>query len=175
MPPETRRAVYRDRAGRAAADASVRDVPAVLVWGAAYALAVVVAVPWRALAWVWVQASALVRNSIAYWTGFAFDDILPPSVRSTINFIIEMVPRAFGLREATRREQINANAVLIGVSFLSGFVTGFTTWLLIALWGSLLLFAWFFRGTPAGESLWVRVRRRIPVRDDYDLILWRSE
>lgn len=125
--------------------------------------------------WTWRQVSGLARSSWDYIRNFRVDDVLPPSIRDLLNFAFSMLPRAFGVRGATRRQQINANAVLIGVTFLTGFLTGGLAWILIGLWGILLLFAWFFRGTPAGESLWTRFRRRLPIKRDYDLPLWRSD
>lgn len=126
--------------------------------------------------WAWRQTTGLARSTYDYFADFAIDDVLPPSIRDFANWVIGILPRAFGIRNTTRREQINANVVLIAVSVLSSFLTAGVTLLLIAfVWGPLLLFAFFFRGTPAGESWWTRMRGRIPVASDYDLPLWRSE
>lgn len=125
--------------------------------------------------WTWRQVSGLGRSTYDYFADFAVDDVLPPSFRDFANWLIGVLPRAFGVRNTTRREQINANVVLIAVSILSSILTAGATLVLVLFWGILLLFAWFFRGTPAGESLWTRTRRKLPIKRDYDLPLWRSE
>ncbi|WP_123619170.1 hypothetical protein [Halorubrum sp. CSM-61] len=157
-----------------------------LIWSVLYGTLAVIAIgvwaavatgrlAWRVTRWTWKQISGLARSTYRYFAEFQFDDVLPPSIRDLINFVFQMIPRAFGLRSTSRREQINANAVLIGVTFLTGFLTGGLAWTFIAVWAALLLFAWFFRGTPAGESYWRRLRSRFPVADDYDIPFWRSE
>jgi hypothetical protein len=126
--------------------------------------------------WTWRQATGLARSSWDYFAGFTFDSAIPPSWRETINWLFGTLPRAFGLRETTRREQINANIVLIILSALTSLLSAGATLALIALlWLPLLLFAWFFRGTPAGESYWRRLRAKLPIESDYDIPFWRSE
>lgn len=126
--------------------------------------------------WTWTQVSGFARSMYAYFAAFAIDDVLPPGLRDLINWVIGMFPRAFGIRGTSRRQQINANLALIAASILSGFLTAGASLLLIVLvWGPLLLFAVVVRGTPAGESWWGWMRRKLPIKRDYDLPLWRSE
>jgi hypothetical protein len=126
--------------------------------------------------WTWVQTTGLARNAYGYFAGFKIDDVLPPSLRDFVNWSLSILPKAFGVRDTTRREQINANFILIGVTLLSSILTaGLTLALIVFVWGPLLWFAFFFRGTPAGESYWTRTRRKLPIKNDYDVPLWRSE
>ena len=124
---------------------------------------------------LWRNATGFVRNAYGYVAGFALDDVLPPSVIGTINWLIGLVPRALGLRQTTPREQINANVVLSVFWFLAGFISLGATWVIIlAVHLPLALFGvarWF----PGINETWMMVRRRLPVRDDYDLPGWRSE
>lgn len=144
---------------------------AVAVWAAVATISLV----WRGASWTVRQLVGLARSTYGYFTGFQVDDVLPPSIRDLINFAFATLPRAAGLRNTSRRQQINANAVLIGITFLTGFITGGAAWVLIFVWAALLLFAFIFRGTPAGESYWRRFRNWLPVKNDYDIPLWRSE
>lgn len=127
----------------------------------------------RALRWTWRQLTGIVTGTVEYFQRFHFDDVLPPSIRDLLNYIFFLLPRAFGIRDTTRKEQIDANVVLIAITFLTGFVTGGLAWAIIAVWLVLLAFAWFFRATPAGESYWTRVRDIAP--GNIDIPLWRSD
>jgi len=124
---------------------------------------------------VWRNVSGFAVNAYGYVAGFALDDVLPPSLVGTINWLLGLVPRAVGLRNTTPREQINANVVLAVFWFLAGFLSLGATWVIIlAVHVPLGLFAvarWF----PGINEAWQSVRRRLPVRDDYDLPGWRSE
>lgn len=146
-------------------------VVAVAVWAAV----TTISLAWRGASWTVTQLVGLATSTRKYFTHFHFDDVLVPWIREIINFLIKMLPRAFGVRNATRKQQIDANVVLIGVTFFSGIFTGGAAWVLIFVWGALLLFAFFFRGTPAGESHWRRFRNWLPAKDDYNIPLWRSE
>lgn len=128
-----------------------------------------------AVVWPWVQIRGLMRSSWDYFRGFRFDDVIPPSVVSTINWFIGTLPRALGVRGTTRREQINANVVLIVVTLSLSLPTAGAAAIALLLWGPLLLFAWFFRGTPAGESYWRRTRSKLRIKRDYNIPFWRSE
>lgn len=130
---------------------------------------------WAAVVWAWTQFAGLWNSTVEYFAGFAINDVLPPSLRQLGNWFIGIIPQAFGVRDTTRRQQINANAVLIGVTLLTGFVTAGAAWALIGVWAAFLLFAFFFRGTPAGDSYWHRFRRRLPVKKNYNVPAWRGK
>lgn len=144
---------------------------AVAVW----AVIATVSLVWRGLSWTVTQLVGLARSTYRYYKHFHFDDVLVPWIRGIIDFLIKMLPRAFGVRNTTRKQQIDANVVLIGVAFFSGLFTGGAAWAIIFLWAALLLFAFFFRGTPAGESYWRRFRNWLPLSNDYNIPFWRSE
>lgn len=168
-------------------EASWRQAPGLLFWLLVYGTLALTAVGiwlvtrplvygWRVLTWSWTQARGLAGSSYEYFSGFALDDVLLPSITGTANWLLGLLPQAFGVRDTTRREQINANIVLIAFTVVTSVLSGGATIVVIALlWGPLLLFAWFFRGTPDGESLWRRTRRKLPVKRDYDIPFWRSE
>lgn len=131
---------------------------------------------WAGMAWVWRQLTGLWDSIVGYFTGFAINDILWPGVRSLANWIFTLIPRMFGVRDTTRREQINANIVALFVMALSSLFP-LTAWVLALaiIPVSMLLFAFFFRGTPAGESYWKRLRQRVPIKSDYNIPFWRGE
>lgn len=131
---------------------------------------------WNGVTWVWTQIVGLWRSTVDYFTGFGFNETLPPSITSNISWIIGLVPRSFGVRDTTRREQINANIVILVVMALSSLFP-LTTWAIAFAFIPLtmLFIAFVFRGTPAGESYWRRFRRKLPIKSNYDLPFWRGE
>lgn len=127
------------------------------------------------IAWPFRQIGAFLRNAYAYATDFALDDVLPPSVRETINWLFGLVPRSLGLRDTSPEAQINANAVFIVFWFLAGFVSVGATWVLILVVHGPLLAVGVWRWFPGFNAAWQSFRRRLPVREDYDIPGWRSE
>lgn len=131
---------------------------------------------WAAGGWVRAQVAGLYDSTVGYFSSFGFNETLPPSIRDNLSWLIGLIPRAFGVRDTTRREQINANVVVLVVMALSSLFP-LTTWALAFAFIPLtmLFIAFFFRGTPAGESYWRRFRRRLPIKSDYDIPFWRGE
>ena len=128
-----------------------------------------------ALSTVWRNVRGFVRNAYGYVAAAAIADVLPTSITSTINWLLGLVPRALGLRETTPREQINANIVLAVFWFLAGFISLGATWVIILAIHLPLALLGVARWFPGVNETWQTVRRRLPVRDDYDLPGWRSE
>lgn len=125
--------------------------------------------------WPFRQAKAFLANAWGYLIRFQIDDVLPPSVKDFLNWFFGVIPRAFGLRGATPREQINASLVLILVVFLSAIPTLGST-LIILVVAVPLLFIGIFRWLPAFNELWRAFVSRLPfVNQDLDIPGWRSE
>jgi hypothetical protein len=126
--------------------------------------------------WLWTQLTGLWASTVEYFTGLGINETLPPSIRDNLSWIFGLLPRAAGVRDTSRREQINANVVILVVMALSSLFP-LTTWTVAFAFipAGLLLFAFFFRGTPAGESYWRQFRARLPIKDNYDIPLWRGE
>lgn len=78
-------------------------------------------------------------------------DFLIPAFRSTLRWLIEKVPQAFGL--GTREEMLYANIGLAIVSYVSGYITATLTWYLIAVWAILFLVG-LLRFIPIVEAYW---------------------
>lgn len=117
---------------------------------------------------------AFASNAYAYVTDFALDDVLPPSIRDTLNWIFSIIPKAFGVRNTTPKSQINANLILIIFTLISAIGTLGTTLIVLALWVPLLLIG-IWRWLPAFNELWTDFREWLPVASDYDLPFWRTE
>lgn len=120
------------------------------------------------------QVRGFASNAYAYFADFAVDDVIPPGVRDFINWIISVYPNAFGVRNATPREQINASVVLL---VFWGVWAGASLGLLIPIFviHVPLLFIGIYRWMPAVNELWKRFRDWLPVKDDYNIPFWRSE
>jgi len=121
-----------------------------------------------------VQLHGLYLGFANYLRTFAFDDVLPPSVIRTINWVLGLLPKALGVRNTTPRTQINANIVFIffwgSISILSLGLTAPV--ILIHL---ILLTIGVLRWMPAFGELWNGFRSRLPIKSDYDIPRWRSE
>jgi hypothetical protein len=96
-------------------------------------------------------------------------------VVDTVNWLFGLFPKALGLRDTTPREQINANAVFVVFWFLAGFVSVGATWVLILAIHLPLLAVGIWRWFPGFNDAWRSFRRRLPVREDYNIPGWRSE
>lgn len=118
------------------------------------------------------QARGFVSNAYAYVTDWKVDDVLPPSIVDTVNWVMSLLPKAVGIR-GTPREQINANAIFIGFWILASFATLGATLALVAVHLALLSIG-VWRWLPAFNEMWRRVRTRLPFTDDVDVPFWRS-
>lgn len=127
------------------------------------------------LLWPFRQVGAFLANAWGYLRQFQIDDVLPPSIRDFLNWFFGVIPRAFGLRGATPREQINASLVLILVVFLTSIPTLGTTLIILIVLVPLLLIG-IARWLPAFDELWQGFVSRLPfVNRDLDIPGWRSE
>lgn len=107
--------------------------------------------------WEWpvAQLKGFAMNVWLFIVGLKPDSVLPPSIVSTLRWLRDQVPRAFGL--GTRNEQITSSIVLTVVTFLTGFVTGGLAWLIIAVWVVTFLLG-TLRLWPFIDDWWMRAR-----------------
>ena len=119
------------------------------------------------------QISGFFSNAWAYVSGFALDDVLPPSIVDTANWVGKQAFFATGLR-GTPREQINSNVVFIVFWALASLPTLGATLVLVGLHVMLLVIG-VWRWLPAFGEMWTRARRRLPFQRDVDVPFWRSE
>lgn len=113
------------------------------------------------------------RNFWALLDYLTFDRILPPSIVSTIQFYIEAVPAALGMRGVARERMISAIITLALIVVLSTIVTfGLTIAALVAL--GVLLVIGLIRLFPAADRTWKRYTSDL-VEEDYDLPRWRRD
>lgn len=127
------------------------------------------------IVWPLRQIGAFLQNAYGYATDFALDDVLPPGIIDTINWLFGLVPRALGLRSTSPEAQINANVVLAVFWFLAGFISLGATWVIILVVHVPLLLVGIWRWFPGFNDAWRSFRSRVPVREDYDIPGWRSE
>jgi hypothetical protein len=88
-------------------------------------------------------------------------DVIPPSIWGTIDWFINLFPRAVGIK-GDAQDQIYASIALIAVSILSSVVTGGLTIAAVAIFSFTLLVG-FARLFPYTDKL-VRSLRAAPAR-----------
>ena len=124
--------------------------------------------------WTWRQATGFLGGLGDYVRAFHVDDVLPPSLRSGISWLMRLYPRAAGVRDTTPREQINANIIFIVFWALGGLLSlGLTTPFIVIHVALLAVGVW--RYIPAVGELWIGLTDRLPIKDDYDIPFWRSD
>lgn len=164
-------------------DLTWRTVPALAFWSVVYGTLALLAVgiwavtrvvvwPYRLAAWAWGQLSAFVEN--VREARFYADDFLLPSIRDLLNWFIRLVPEALGLRDTKPYDQVKANVIFSMFWFLTSAVSGGLTLALVGIHVMLLLVG-VWRWFPAVNDLWDRFRDALPVKDDYNILFWRSE
>lgn len=130
--------------------------------------------PMRAYRWTKRQAVGFYRGVRGYFADFHVDDVILPSIRDTLNWILGLFPKALGLRRATPKQQIDANIVFIVFWGTLSVISLGTTLVLVAV-HVLLLMVGVWRYLPAFGDLWRGFRSRLPIKRDYDIPFWRSE
>ena len=120
------------------------------------------------------QVSGFFSNAWGYISDFQIDDILLPSIKGTINWFIDLFPKALGVRNTTPREQINANIIFIAFWAITSVISFGTTLGLVFIHIGLLSVG-IWRWLPAVNEMWRWFRSKLPISSDYDIPLWRSE
>jgi len=110
------------------------------------------ATAWAYIRWPFAQAWGFLVN---LWTWLTENlhprDIVLPSIYESYLWFRDQLPLAFGT--GSPGSQIEASFVLAVASFLTGFVTGFAAWALIALWAATALIG-LFRMVPFVDKYW---------------------
>lgn len=120
------------------------------------------------------QAGGTWRNTKALYNWFAFDRILPPGVVGLIQFFIQTVPVALGIRGADSKRQFGSATVLIFLAFLSSVLTYGLTLFVVVFFGIFWLIS-LFRLVPAFNDGWMDVTGRLPIKRDYDIWRWSRD
>lgn len=120
------------------------------------------------------QASGTWRRTKALADWVTFDRFMPSGVADTIQEIITLVPKAFGVRDARPREQLSAAVILGFFAYGFAFLTlGLTLGVALAL--TLMAFIALARLVPAFNDGWKGFTDRLPVENDYDIVGWSRE
>ena len=102
--------------------------------------------------WPFRQARGFAANLWQWLSeGLRLEDILVPAIYETLVWLSNQVPLAFGGGDPG--EMIEASTVLAIAAFLSGFVSGFLTWILVILFAGTALLG-VLRFIPAVEARW---------------------
>lgn len=120
------------------------------------------------------QASGTRRNLGKAWNYATFDNLLPPSIASVIQWFIVTIPRLLGLRETEPWEQAGAAVTVIGVALLITFLSGgllIGTVVVVGVFG----LAGLVRFVPFMNDKWTDARAALPIKDDYDVPRWRRD
>lgn len=132
--------------------------------------ALLLAVPF----WLWRQVRGTLANVWAFLTWLQFDYFLPPAITDNINWGVDKLWEASGLRGTSRRRQVASATVILVVAFLSTVVTGGAA-IAVYIFALILLSIGLWRFVPAFNTGFKAVRSRIPVRDDYDAPFWSKK
>jgi len=126
----------------------------------------VLTIPVRIGQFAGAQAAGTYRNFRGFLGWLSIDRALPPAIASTINWTLEIVPRALGI-DSSSYQQTAAAALLIMVAAGSALLTaGLTLALIILLLPLLTIGVWRF--IPAFNTAW---RDSVQSRAD-DLPRW---
>lgn len=130
--------------------------------------------PLRVAAFLWRQVTGTAGNIVDFFQWFQFDYVLPPAIRDTVQWTLQIIPQAAGLRDTSKNRQVTSAAVVLFVAFLSTLLTG---GLAIAIYAvaAVALALGLFRFVPAVNKGWREFRSRLPVKNDYDVWRWSRE
>lgn len=133
-----------------------------------------VSLPFRGLGVLFRQARGTRRNAGRAWDYLTFDNILPPSVTDLIQWIIDTVPRAFGVRGWKPWHQIGASITLLLVAVFSTALTGGVL-IGTVVFAGILLSIGVGRLVPAVNDEWNEWTAALPIKTDYDVPRWRRD
>lgn len=125
------------------------------------------------LRWAWTQFVGFWSNLYTYLATVTLDELLPPSLRALINWLLSIIPRSLGLR-GDRGDQLSALVVVALFAILSSLVTFGLSGLLIAALYIPVLIHGLLRLIPAYESWWREFRTRLPGYRDQDVPRWSA-
>lgn len=133
-----------------------------------------VVAPLKGAGFLWTQLRGTGESVVGFYRWVQLDYVLPPAIRDTISWIIQIVPEALGLRDTSRYRQVTSAFVLLVVAFLSTVLTG---GLAIAIYviAALLVGLGLARFVPWVNDGWKKTREKLPIKDDYDVWRWSRE
>lgn len=105
----------------------------------------------RGLLWLPRQVWGFLQNAWGVITGLAPDDVAPPSIVSTWEWLKQQVPRAVGL--GTPQEQLSASVVLAIAAVLTSLFTGGVTLFFVAVF-AVTFGVGVLRLVPVVDDLW---------------------
>lgn len=142
--------------------------------GLAGAVKTVLAIPMALLGFLGRQARGTWRNFGRAWNYMTFDNVMPPSVVSLIQWFIETIPKLFGIRDTTPWQQVGAAATVIGAALLATVLSGgllIGTVIIVTFFG----FVGVIRHVPWFNDKWERATGTLPIKNDYDVPRWRRD
>lgn len=149
-----------------------REKPLYALWNSL--LFVFVVVPLQGAAFLWRQATGTVSNVRSFIRWVQVDYFLPPFIRDQLQWAIETLPQAAGLRGTSRNRQIASAVVTLAVAFFSVVVTGG-----LAIAGYVIAGAFLLAGTarfvPWVNGRWKEAQENLGIKDDYDLPRWSRD
>lgn len=120
------------------------------------------------------QLTATARRSRVFLGYITLDRLLPSGIAGAIQEVIELTPKALGVRNTPRTKQFSA-AVILGI--LAYFATFLTGGLLIgvAVFLTVMVLVAIARNVPAIDSGWSEWTAALGLKNDYDLPGWRRD
>lgn len=142
--------------------------------GVAGVVGTVLSIPMMLLGFLGRQAAGTWRNLGKAWNYLTFDNILPPSIRDLIQWIIETIPKLFGIRGTKPWQQVAAASMVILFALLATVLSG---GLLI---GTVIIVGFFafvgiVRHVPWFNEKWNQATGVLPIKRDYDVPRWRRD
>lgn len=130
--------------------------------------------PFRLSGWTARQIKGTQRNAERGWAYLTLDRMLPPSIVGLIQWFIETVPNALGLRNAKPWQQVGAAITLTAVAILTTVLSG---GLLIAVLVVvvILLLIGLVRFIPFINKQWENTTEKLPIENDYNVPRWSRD
>lgn len=133
-----------------------------------------VRLPMQALGFLGTQLSGTWRNLGRAWNYLTFDNVLPPSIRDLFQWIIETIPKVFGVRGTKPWQQLGAAAMVIVFALLATVLSGGLLIGTVIIVGFFALVA-IVRHVPWVNDQWESATGLLPIKNDYDVPRWRRD
>lgn len=162
---------WKPKPGESVGRDDFRNRPLWAIWNS---LLFLLMLPFVGAAFAWRQVRGTGESIVGFYRWLQIDYVLPPAIRDTVQWTIQIIPEAMGLRDTSKYRQVSSAVVVLAVAFLSTLLTG---GLAIAIYvgAAVLLGIGLGRFVPAVNKGWKGFRERLPVKDDYDVPRWSRE
>lgn len=130
--------------------------------------------PIDGLDWLGEQTVATGRRTWSFLNWLTLDRLIPEGIAGQINYVIGLIPEALGIRGTTRQRQFASAVILIILAILASFLTFGLTLAVAAFFGVFALIA-LWRNNPWFNDKWRAFTRRLPIKNDYDIVGWARE